>query len=147
MSIIMASSAFPHGALTLEDLDGNSYQDTSGATTTFECKVTFRTDASVDIERLVLVDINDVEIYALPAAIADQAYIRCTQNSGDALNEGDTLNTWHSLASERTFGLRHTSSGGLDQVTANITFDISFDSGGSPIVDTATLDITAGESF
>ena len=125
------------------------YTDQDSSTTTFKVVFLFRvtTDGTVDVDRNVEADLPDEAIYVTPAAGA--LGVRCTQNSGTALNVGDTVGSWVSLtpAQARSFGLSYTSGGGPDQVVANIDLEISTDSGGSSIVASkAGIDLTVGET-
>ena len=132
----------------LSDLSAG-YTDQDPSTTTFKVEFLFRvsTDGTVDVDRNVEADLPDEAVYVTPPAGA--LWVRCTQNSGTALNEGDTVGSWLSLtpAQARSFGLSHISGGGPDQVVANIDLEISTDSGGASVVASkAGIDLTVGET-
>lgn len=124
-----------------------NYSDTAAATQTYSVRLWFRTDATVDVVRNIGGTTNDVETFVIPTSLATGLYIRCTQTVGTALNLGDTLSTFHALSTQRSFGLQYTSSGGFDEVSATLTFDLATDSGGTNIVATKTgCILTVGET-
>jgi len=124
-----------------------NYNDEGATTTTYSVTVWFRTDGTVDIVRNIGGTTNDVETFVVPTSFATSLFIRCTQTAGTALNLGDTLSTYHALSTQRSFGLSYTSSGGFDQVSATLTFDLATDSGGTNVVATKTgCTLTVGET-
>ena len=105
-------------------------------------------DGTVDIDKNFEADIVDAAIYLTPP-VGKNLWVRCTQNSGQAFNEGDAVGSWHSLTSSqaRSFGLSFTSSGSPDLQGANIDLEIATDSGGTDIVATkAGIAITIGNT-
>lgn len=133
------------GALTDPANDRDSFALTYSVTFHFRDTLT----GTVDLVRGQSLNFVPDDTYVAPA-LGGTFYVRCTQNSGTALNVGDTLGAWLSLTSvqERSFGLQYTTSGGPDLVSANIDFDLATDSGGSNIVASQSgIDIEVGQTI
>lgn len=128
------TTSYDLSALTDPVNDQSNGSGTYGVTWFF--RVT--SDGTVDVTRTFGSNITDDAVYVDPAA-GQTLYVRCTQNSGQAFNVGDTLATWHSLtgAQARSFGLSYSASGpDPDLVSYNVDFEIATDSGGTDIVAT-----------
>ena len=127
------------GQTIIYDLSALSsfYLDQGAPSTVYAVDLHFRvtTDATVDILRNINADLLNEAIYAEPAP-GGTLYVRCTQNSGTALNLGDTLGSWLSLtiSQARNFGLSYMSGGGPDLAVANIDLEIAADAAGTNIV-------------
>lgn len=80
--------------------------------------------------------------WIVPAGMYSTHYIRATKNSGDVPDSG-TLGSWEALSTARMWQL---SLGGAGSKTCNLTIEIATDSGGSNIVDSATVILTATAS-
>lgn len=132
----------------LSGMTGSYYTDEGGVTQTYSVVVYFRTDATIDVVRNVTGSNNDIETYVVPTSESANLYVRATNVSGQVLNVGDAAGSWHSLATQRSFGISYTSSGGFDQVSGVKKFELATDSGGTNIVATSSnITITVGESF
>jgi len=131
----------------LSDMPGAYYTDEGFATQTYSVRVYFRTDATIDVVRNTSGNSNDIETYVVPTSESSNLYVRATNVSGQTLNLGDAAGSWHSLATERSFGITYTSTGGFDQVVGIVKFELATDSGGSNIVATSSnITITVGET-
>ena len=132
---------------SLSDL-ASSYADLNPATQTYAVEMVFRTAGDIDVLRDIAADLlNEQDPYVDPAARAAITWVRCKLISGDDMTAGDTRNVWLQLTSERTYTMRHTSSGGTDIRLGVFDFELSSDASGSPIEAQAlSVTIQAGES-
>lgn len=114
-----------------------SQTDRGDAAGTYFVDFRFRvtTDGTVDVLKNFEADLPDLATYATPAR-GGTLYVRCSQNSGTALNVGDATGSWLSLtpSTERSFGLTITTSSQPDLISANVDFELSTDSGGVVVV-------------
>jgi len=141
------SQVVPSTSWDLSQLS-SSYADESAATTTYGVEVIFRTDGTVDILRDVLTDLPDEQNpYVTPTSEASNTWVQCTYSSGNNSITGPALTTWHRLDTQRGWRYAYTSSGGSDFISGTYIWKISSDSSGSPVEDTKTITLTAGELF
>ena len=149
MSILLAAFATP--VVTVYDLSdlAGSYSDVGGTSVTYSVEIIIRNtnDGTVDVTRGQSANQNNEENYLVPPN-GMNLWVQCTQNSGTALNVGDTVGSWVTLesAQSRSFGLSYLSSGPADSISTNIDLDIATDSGGTNIVASrASIVVTVGE--
>ena len=120
--------------------DQTSVVNTSG---TAAASVRFQSDATVDYIRQTTGNTNDQYNWIEPADNAADYEIRATVVSGPTNGgtaTGASVNTWHSLASDVTFGVSITA---IDASTTYvIDIDISKDSG-STIAESGRVTLTA----
>ena len=72
--------------------------------------------------------------------VGNQYWARMTKNSGSDNTSGSALSTWLALSTARSWTWSRLSVGAI---TANVTLEISSDSGGSVIVSSATFNATS----
>lgn len=125
-----------------------SYTDAGPGTDTYELKIIFRTDGSIDVEKLVGSNQdNVVDPYVDPTAMTYHTWVRITYNSGDHFTDGDAEDVWHRLSTERQFIQRYTTGGGVDKLDGNFTLELSSDDAGVSIEATENFTTTVGELF
>jgi len=151
MSLQMLMALFDDAAAAgdtynLADL-ATTYSDQAGTTTTYEVAIIFRTDATVDVTRLVGSTLNDEQVDYTDGAVAD-CWVRCTYVSGDTMTGGSSLGTWHQCSTQRSFIMTHTTAGGEDLLQGTFKFELASDASGTPIeADSGNIIVTVGELF
>lgn len=103
---------------------GDTVSTTFGTPAEAQADVSFQTDGTVDELRLIGTDSEAVYNWVEPASSAANYEIFATETNAPELGasyEGDTLDTWLALTSNRTFGYTITrSSDGSSQAVLNI---------------------------
>ena len=152
MMPMVAAFSLGAGPTIIYDLSAlsSSYTDQDTLTTTYKVEFAFRvtTDGTVDTLKNIEASIQNDALYVDPPT-GNTLYVRCTQNSGTAFNVGDTVGSWLSLtaAQARSFGLSYTTSGGPDQIVANIDLEVALDAAGTNVVASkAGIALTIGET-
>lgn len=135
------------GGIAIFDLsDLGSYVDLGGTTQTYGVDIVFRTAGDVDVLRDIGADIlNAQDPYASDPA---NCWVRCTFIAGNTMTGGNTLGVWHRCDVQRNFLMRHTTSGGSDEIQGNFDLELSSDASGSPITaQHLNFSVNVGELF
>ena len=148
--IICATAIFGPAIVTVWSLSNlaSSYTDLGAPTQTYGVNIIFRTDGSVDVFKDINPDLLDEEQYVDPGPQSANTWIRCTHVSGDDMTGGGARGVWHRGTLAVSFLMRHTTGGGMDQLSGVFDFDVSSDASGTPIeASKPAVTVNVGEIF
>lgn len=132
MTMAMMGGARRTGPQILLEQDLNTFATAAGTGVLKTGTLRFNTDGTITQVETPNGGGGTMQWYSpTTASIGTSYWVRCTRQSGNALNVG-TENTWQQLSANRTFGYSSTT----DVMDGFFTFQLATDSGGANIVAT-----------